>query len=303
MKHPFKSLGFYVAVATAVLFASCKKDQSALNADTISAIQAAVIQTQAISLGGSPTTPGDSLYAVNACGQRGHKDSIAFSSLPSAATAYLTANYSGYTAVKAFSIKDQSGAITGYVAVINFNSNPVAVKFDANGNFVQVLEQREGRDLLTKGWHEGGCFEHRDGMHKDTIALTALPSSISAYFASNYASDTLVLASATRDGGYIVLSKNGSLYATVFNADGTFNNRIQLPAHPGKGNSIDESALPANISSYLSATYPGYVFDKAFSITVNGAVQGYCVVIESNSTRYGLQFDANGNFVRSKTIK
>ena len=78
---------------------------------------------------------------------------VLFTSLPSTSTAYLTANYAGYTAQKAFVIKDTTGAVKGYVAIIQFNGKPVGVKFDAAGNFVRVLEQREGRDLNGHGWH------------------------------------------------------------------------------------------------------------------------------------------------------
>jgi hypothetical protein len=68
------------------------------------------------------------------------------SGLPAAITDYLTTNYSGYTFQKAYTDKDSSGTISGYVVIIQFNGNPVGLKFDASGNFINVLEQREGRD-------------------------------------------------------------------------------------------------------------------------------------------------------------
>jgi hypothetical protein len=302
MKHQFKPLIVNAAIAAVMAFSSCKKDISLSSEDT-AAIQAAVTQTQAIAVSVSANTSGDSIYVVNSCSSHQKRDTIAFTSLPSAATTYLSTNYSGYTAQKAFAIKDAAGTIQGYVAIIQYNGNPVGLKFDAAGTFVQVLEQREGHDLIGKGHHEGGCFQDRDGRQRDTIALSALPSSVTAYFAANYASDTLVRASKTRDSGYIVLSKNNGLFATVFDAAGNFVSRVDLPAQKGKANSIDQSALPANALSYLTTTYPGYVFNKAFSITVNGVVQGYCVVIEANSTKYAVQFDAAGNFVKVKTVR
>jgi hypothetical protein len=303
MKCQLKPLVINVAITLLVALASCKKESSLTTTSTETAIQAAVAQTQAVAVSPSTTTAGDSVYAINTCSPRGHRDTIAFSSLPSAAATYLSTNYSGYTAVKAFSVKDQSGTLTGYVAVIQFNGNPVAIKFDSAGAFVQVLELREGQDLLGHGFHEGGCFQNRDGRQRDTIALSALPAAITSYLTANYASDTLVRASKTRDSGYVVISKNNGLFATVFSASGTFVTRVQLPAHSGKAISVDQNALPANVLSYLSSTYPGYVFDKAFSITVNGVLQGYCVVIDANNTKYGIQFDGAGNFVRVKTIR
>ena len=302
MKYPCKPLILNLVITAAVAFSSCQKEAAVTTANN-TAIQAAVAQTQAVAVTSSTTTSGDSIYVIHACPERGHLDSVAFSSLSSSITSYLSANYSGYTFQKAFTAKDASGAIQGYVVIIQYNGNPVGLKFDASGNFVQVLEQREGRDLLGNGWHEGGCFDHRDGRLKDTVALNALPAAITSYFAANYSQDTLLRAFKTRDSGYVILSKNNGLFATVFSASGTFISRVQLPAHDGKINSIDQSALPSNALSYLNTTYPGYVFDKAFSITVNGVIQGYCVVIEANNTKYGIQFDAAGNFVKVKVIR
>ena len=302
MKYRFKPLIINVAIAVAMGMASCQKEV-AVNSTDNTAIQAAVAQTQAIAVSVSATTAGDSVYVINTCSSHSKRDSVAFSSLPSSVTNYLTTNYSGYTFQKEFTIKDASSTLQGYVVIIQFNGNPVGLKFDAGGAFVQVLEQREGRDLLGSGHHEGGCFQNRDGKQRDTVALSALPSSITSYFASNYAGDTLVRASKTRDSGYVVLSKNNGLFATVFTASGSFVSRVELPAHKGKANSVDQSALPSAALSYLSATYPNYVFNKAFSITVNGVVQGYCVVIEANNTKYAIQFDVTGNFVKVKTIR
>ena len=302
MKYPFKPITINVAIAALMALASCQKDVNLSSADN-AAIQAAVAQTQAIAVSVSAATAGDSVYVVNTCSRGSKRDTVAFSSLPASVTDYLNTNYAGYTAQKAFSIKDAGGTLQGYVAIIQFNGNPVGLKFDASGAFVQVLEQREGRDLLGKGHHDGGCFQNRDGKQRDTIAISALPASITSYFATNYATDTLVRASKTRDSGFIVLSKNNGLFATIFNAAGTFVSRTELPAHKGRANSIEQRALPANALSYLSATYPNYVFNKAFSITVNGTVQGYCVVIEANATKYAVQFDAAGNFVKAKPVR
>ena len=302
MKYRFRHLIINVAIAAVMGLASCQKEV-AISATDNAAIQAAVAQTQAIAVSVSTTTAGDSVYVINTCAAHSKKDSVAFSSLSSSITNYLTTNYAGYTFKKAFTIKDATSTLQGYVVIIQFNGNPVGLKFDASGTFVQVLEQREGRDLLGNGHHEGGCFQNRDGKQRDTVALSALPPTITSYFAAHFANDTLVRASKTRDSGYVVLSKNNGLFATVFTAAATFVTRVDLPAQKGKANSVEQSALPVAALTFLSATYPNYVFNKAFSIAVNGVVQGYCVVIEANNTKYAMQFDATGNFVKLKTIR
>jgi hypothetical protein len=165
-----------------------------------------------------------------------------------------------------------------------------------------VLEQRERGDLDGPGFHHGGRFDGRDGQHRDTIALAFLPAAITSYFASNYTSDTLVKAFKNRDSSIVVLSKNNGVYATVFALTGSFIKRDQLPTERGTIQSIELPALPSTASNYLAQTYPNYVFEKAFSFTENGTVKGYVVVIDANSTKYAVEFDAAGNFLKARTI-
>lgn len=281
-------------------FAACKKDASLEGVNT-SQLQSAVAASQAIAI--SAVSDGDSVYVVGACAPHHRTDSVAFSSLPSAVGNYLSANYSGYTFQKAFSDKDASGNVAGYVVIINYNGKPVGLKFDATGAFVKVLEQREGHDLEGHGWHHGGRFDDRDGLRRDTIAISALPAAVTSYFASNYAQDTLVGAFKGKDSSIIVLSINNGAYATVFNASGAFVKRAALPAHPGHPNSISADALPAATVTYLSTTYPNYVFKHAFAVKNNGTVAGYVVFIDANATKYAVEFDASGNFIKAITIR
>ena len=307
MKLQFKPLLINIAISTIVALSSCQKDNletpASLSATTASAIQAAAVSTASFAVTASTKTQGDSIYAFRTCGSFEHRDSVSFSNLPTAVTTYLNTNYSGYTALKSFSITNSSGTITGYIAVILFNSNPVAIKFDSTGAFVEILELREGRDLLNQdGYHQGGCFQNRNGLHKDTLALNSLPATITSYFSTNFSQDTLLKALQTFSGNYVVISKDNGLSATIFDSNGNYINREQLPTKPGRINPINQNALPVNITNYLTTTYPGYVFDNTFAISRNGVIQGYFVVIDANNTKYGIEFDSAGNFVRATSI-
>ena len=302
MKYPLKPFVICFALAGATILSSCKKEDSLATAGN-AAIATAALQMQAIAVSASATTPGDSVYVINTCPLNSTRDSISASSLPSSITDYLNTNYPGYALQKAFTVKDVSSTLQGYIVIVQFNNNPVGLKFDAAGAFVQILEQREGHNLLGRGWHDGGHFGNRDGKQRDTISLAALPPEITSYFAAEYVGDTLIRASKTRDSGYIVLSRDNGLFATVFNSSAQFVSRVELPAQRGLVTPVDQNGLPANVLSYLTSTYPGYVFNKAFSITGDGVVQGYCVVIEANDTRYAIQFDAAGNFIAAKAIR
>lgn len=288
-------------LSAAIVFASCQKsDLGATTTDSSSASP-----TIAVAATGINNTAGaaDSVYLLQPC-QRGEKrDTVAQSALPSPVSAYIDANYSGASFAKAFALKNSSAVVTGYVVVIYYDNKPVGLQFDSTGAFVKVLEQREKGDLEGAGHHHGGRFEDRDGQQRDTIALTALPAAVTTYFAANYATDTLVKAFRNRDNGILVLSKNNGLFATVFTADGVFVKRETLPAKPGQIQGIELAALPSVAANYLSQTYPNYVFKKAFSVSQAGVVKGFVVFIDANNTRYAVEFDASGSFVKAKTIQ
>jgi hypothetical protein len=239
---------------------------------------------------------------MHSCEKGHHRDSIAFTALPATVQAYLGTNYTGYSFIKAFAVKDTTGTIKGYVAIVRFNDKPVAMLFKADGTFIKVLEQREKNDLEGEGWHNGGRFEARDGKCKDTLALNDLPQSVKAYMNTSYPSDTLVKAFKTKEGAYIVFSKNNGAFVTVFNANGGFEKRVALPAAECELENIPQEALPGAIKTYLSATYPNYVFNKADKLKVNGTITGYLVIINANNTRYAVAFGADGKFLAAKVI-
>ena len=284
------------------IMSSCKKDAGSTS--TTSTITST--GTIAIASLASTTTTGttDSVYLVNCFSRHSKKDTVAASALPAAITTYLTTNYSGYTFAKAYKITDSTSVVTNYIVVIKYNSSYVGLKFTAAGTFVSVLEQMAGVDMKGKGpgWHEGGPFSNRDGKHKDTIALSAIPSVVKTFFTTTYPSDTLLHASITSDSTYILISKNVELYATAISASGVLIKRIQAEQHGGKHAAVTAASLPAAITTYLTTTYPAYVLDKAFSVSIGDIVSGYDVFITANSTHYVVTFDASGTFVKAKVI-
>ena len=126
-----------VAIITAATFlAACNKEGASI------ASSADPSTKSDIAVAADDSSVGkDSVYFKHDCGD-GTRDSIAPSELPSAATTYLEDNYSGYTFAKAFSVSDTAGTITGYVAVIHFEDQPIGIEFSSGGEFVRVLEQR-----------------------------------------------------------------------------------------------------------------------------------------------------------------
>ena len=120
-------------LASATLFAvACNKEEStAIGADTTDQVIA--------------VAAADSTYFFHPCGQDYSLDSVAADALPAAIGVYLQDNYEGYTLEKAYAVNDASGTASEYVVVIYDADVPVGLVFDAEGNFLRVLEHRRSR--------------------------------------------------------------------------------------------------------------------------------------------------------------
>jgi len=268
--------------------------------NSASVTSSAFVNNQAIVVS---ATPGDTVYAVGTCTPGSKADTLAFSALPAAISTYLTANYAGYTFVKAYETLNATNVVQGYIVNITFNGNPVGLKFNGSGVFLNVLEQRQAQDLQGQGWHQGGQFGNRDGKQKDTIALTALPPVITTYFTTNYPKDTLKHALIDRDSSYVVVSANSGVFITEFTSAGVFIKRVQVSPHVVTSTTLTQGTLPAPVGTYLTNTYPAFVFDAAYELYLNSAANGYIVFIDANSTKYLVTFDASGNFVKAYTVR
>lgn len=305
MKQQMKTTYTYLIAAFLIIAGatSCQKEISGNANVEATLLTTSTSSTIAVSGGGSDggSATKDSVYIINPCEKGTHREPVEPSSLSATIQTYLSTNYTGYTFTKAFAVKDTAGTVKGYVVIISFNGKPVGLEFKADGTFVKVLEQREKGDINGPGWHIGGRFEKRNGLHKDTVAFSALPAAVTAYFATTYASDTLLRAFKVQGGNYLVLSKNNGLFASLFSSTGIFIARVSLSAIPGLV-SVAEATLPTAALTFLSNAFPNYVLDKAVSVSFAGVLKGYIAVIDANNTRYCVAFDANGNFVAAKAI-
>lgn len=307
MRKKNLSVSSLLLMSAPILFlGACNKELSGTSssAATTATTGSASSATIAVATDSAGT---DSVYLMQSCNAGYYRDSIASSALPDSVLSYLTNNYSGYGFKIAFKITDSVGTIGGYVVVISFNGKPVGLLFDAAGNFQRVLEQREQGDIHGDGWHHGGRFGNRDGSHRDTIALSSLPSVISSYLTTNYPADTLIRAYKNRDSSILVISKDDGIFANLFTSSGVFVKRIALNPPglsliPPQILNIAQDSLPAGDLTYLENTFPNYVFESALSVTADNVLQGYTVIIDANNTKYAVWFDSAGNVLATVTV-
>ena len=293
-----------VMLLTLSIFSSCKKDAKTSSTKTTTQVSS-LNATGDIALSAASTDGSkDTIFLVHCFPPHGNKDSVAFSALPTAIGTYLTANYSGYTFVKAFKVTDSLNVANGYVVIIKYNDALIGLKFSTTGAFVNVLEQMDGHDMGPggKGWHPGGPFCDRGGIQQDTLALSAVPSAVLTYFTSTYPTDTLLHAYKTPDTTYILISKNVFLYATNISAAGNLIKRVKIGPLGGPARPIKPGDLPAAITTYLNTTYPGYVIVNVFADGGKSGITAYHVFITVNDTNYVVDFDSSGSFQKATVI-
>jgi hypothetical protein len=296
-----------VMLLTLSVFSSCKKDltTASTSSGTTNTLlpQATITADGAIAISAAGSAK-DSIYIVNCFPPgAGKLDSVAFSALPAAVETYLTVNYAGYTFVKALGV-DSAKVLSSYIVIIKLNNSLIGLKFTATGTFVNVLEQKDGANMGSggPGWHPNGPFSDRGGVQHDTIPLSAIPSVVLNYFKTTYPADTLLHASVTPDTTYILISKDTVLHATDISSTGTLLKRIKVEPHGGINVAISATELLPAITTYLTSTFPGYVFNKAFAEGNRDGVIGYHVFITVNTTNYVVNFNAQGGFLSANVI-
>lgn len=141
MKTTIPALGIVMVITSATFLQACDKESnSAIASDT------STDELIAVALSDSLSGKGDSTYLIRSCHNDSAKDSVSQADLPAAIATYLDENYEGYAFQKAYSVSDTSNTVTGYVVVIFNDDQPLGLEFDAQGNFVSVLEQRRSRE-------------------------------------------------------------------------------------------------------------------------------------------------------------
>ena len=130
------------------------------------------------------------------------------------------------------------------------------------------------------------------------VATKDLPAAIMAYLTKNYAGAEIQFAGKDATGQFVVGLKVGNTHTgLLFNADGTFKEVLKRYEKGAKLTKVEAAALPAAITTYITAKYAGATVKHA-----GKAEDGsYYVAIEQGTTKKVLQFDAAGVFKQEMT--
>jgi hypothetical protein len=208
---------------------------------------------------------------------------IEVSALPATITAAISASYAGATIN--YAAKDDTG---NFLVGITQTNDRKTLLFNADGTFNKEFTHRVGNVLRGK----------RDSLTQ--IVLIDLPAIIRTYITTNYAGATINTAAKDANRGYVVMiTQNDQRKAVLFNLDGTFNKEVthKIGDRPAL---IAASALPANVTSYITTNYAGATI-RLVGKTSSGTFK---VLIQTNANALvELSFATDGTFVQATTRK
>jgi Putative beta-lactamase-inhibitor-like, PepSY-like len=211
--------------------------------------------------------------------------SIKVADLPATITAYISSNFAGYTPQFVYAVQP-SGTLTGYLVNLLNGTQHKEVRFDATGNYVKSL------DLPA---HIAGAFPV---FQTDTIATTALPSSLQSYVTTN---STLAVSRIfmEKDSSYTVIAtQNASTYALLYSPKTpTALSVINLGALDLTTANPSVSTLPSAVTDYISQNYNGASIERIMTGSCTGGNNTYTVVFKKDTTQYAAKFDATGTFI------
>jgi hypothetical protein len=131
------------------------------------------------------------------------------------------------------------------------------------------------------------------------VEITALASSITSYINTNYAGANIKFAGKDEKGQTVVgLEVNSVRTGLLFDANGAFVQKLEKFGEKSKLNKVEVSALPASITTYITANYAGFTIKRAGTDTDGN----YIVGLKNDTDHKVLKFDAAGKFVEEMAI-
>ncbi len=242
---------------------------------------------------GSNVTPDTTLSAARLTSDttgfhcRDNLTKTAVTALPVTVTAYITKTYAGSTV--SYAAKDDKG---NFLVAISTATQRSLLLFNADGTFNKELTFRGGPGGHGMGGHG---FPH-DSLTK--VAVSALPATITTYITANYAGATVDVAAKDANRGYVVMiTQAGVRKALLFNLDGTFNQEI-VRGVKGNYSVVAASALPTNVTTYITTNYAG----SSIKLAGKSTTGQFKVFIQTATNQLvELSFAADGTFVQARS--
>lgn len=220
--------------------------------------------------------------------------------LPENIKTYISSNYAGATIKNASQQITKDGKLEGYKVLIKSTDNKdIALIFDATGTLtLQIADNKNGN----------GPAPNPPKIY--FIEKNALPDVIKTYLSTKHPDYKCIKAAVVVDGDAknysIVISQDLTSYEYLFDEKGNVLKSnsfgVDAPTNRIEDKPLNISSLPAPIKVFLDKEFKGWAYEKGISISQNGALLGYNILITYEKKQYSLQFDAKGTLIRKEQV-
>ena len=220
--------------------------------------------------------------------------------LPKTISDYLSVKYPGYTFDNAAKKVDSLNAIKGYRVDLTFNAEKYTNFFDANGGFLAEIKGMMGKpgNMGPGGMGMGPGKNGDKPAPAATITEADLPAAVkTAITGYTFKSGVLIVDKAGAKLYHVHVEKDGTVYNFTYDENGKL---VEKTAENAKGADITKATiatLPDKIKTYLDTNAKGWTLKEAISISKDGVIIHYHVVVTVGGNSQTYMFDKDLNLV------
>jgi PBP1b-binding outer membrane lipoprotein LpoB len=220
--------------------------------------------------------------------------------LPENIKNYIATNYAGATIKNASQQIGKDGKIVGYkVAIKSKDGKEITLIFDATGTLTLLITDDRNGNTPAQNPPKIYFIEKKD-----------LPEAIKTYLNTKHPDSQYIKVAVIVEGDSktysVVISKDLTSFEYLFDEKGNVLKSssfgVNAPTNRIEDKPITVSDLSATIKAYLDKEFKGWVYEKGISISQNGTLIGYNILITFDKKQFSLQFDAAGKLIRKEQV-
>ncbi|WP_435356654.1 PepSY-like domain-containing protein [Emticicia sp. SJ17W-69] len=220
--------------------------------------------------------------------------------LPDNIKSYISTNYAGATIKNASQQIGKDGKVEGYKVFIKTKEGKDNILvFDATGTLTLLIT--DDRNGNTPALNPPKIY---------FIEKNQLPDAINTYLNNKHPGYNCIKAAVIVDGETktysVVVSKDLTSFEYLFDEKGNVLKSssfgVNAPPNRMEDKPLISTDLPAVIKAYLDKEFKGWTYEKGITISQNGALLGYNILITFDKKQFSLQFDATGTLIRKEQV-
>jgi hypothetical protein len=220
--------------------------------------------------------------------------------LPDNIKSYISTNYVGAIIKNVSQQIGKDGKAEGYkVAIRSKEGKEITLVFDATGTLTLLITDDRIGNMPTLNSPKIYFIEKNQ-----------LPDAITAYLNSKHSGFSCIKAAVIVDGDTktysVVISKDLTSFEYLFDEKGNVLKSgsfgVNAPTNRIEDKPLIVSGLPATVKAYLDKEFKGWAYEKGISISQNGKLLGYNILITFDKKQFSLQFDAAGMLIGKEQV-